>query len=371
EQRSNDRTKDQVIQEVIRLWYENICSSMAQYLGSACKYFGANNSYPEKAIMDVLRLRVCYNNKFKEAIELLQHSIIPCQSPKCIILGPNDLISNKIEINPLFESYLVDSIGLFLKNERGKTMVDVFVDNIIMPNNISSIGNEFDATFITAIIQKRGLYVREELNRWKNGQQFDLPSWITPTMKFITTSNLSGGVPIAKYVNNMNYCSYAIQPDIYSGSDVVISFMDNMQNVVLLSASCTVSSSPIKRGKVKEQLIKSCMKFQYMECSRKRKNEVEFSYKKPKPKRLQIGLGNILPVITNKEDLDGEDSLGEEEEKYDQDLNYDDLDYDLDYTKNIRNYRISKVDEHAEYHEQIKTYSNNRKHIYISVEIPH
>ena len=34
----------------------------------------------------------------------------------------------------------------------------------------------------------------------KNGQQFDLPSWITPTMKFITTSNLSDSVHITQYV---------------------------------------------------------------------------------------------------------------------------------------------------------------------------
>ena len=82
-------------------------------------------------------------------------------------------------------------------------MIDVFVDNIIMLNNVTSIGNEFDAVLITAIIHKRGLNVREELNKWKNGQQFDLPSWITLTMKFVTTSNLSGSVPIVKYVNDL------------------------------------------------------------------------------------------------------------------------------------------------------------------------
>ncbi|CAG8773318.1 2643_t:CDS:1, partial [Acaulospora morrowiae] len=43
-----------------------------------------------------------------------------------------------------------------------------------------------------------------ELNRWKNGQQFDLPSWITPTMKFVTISNLSKAVPIAKRINKLD-----------------------------------------------------------------------------------------------------------------------------------------------------------------------
>ncbi|CAG8640318.1 11576_t:CDS:2, partial [Funneliformis caledonium] len=313
-QRSNGRAKDLVLQEFIWSWYNKICSDMAKYLENACEYFGANNLNPETAIMDVLRLRVFYNHKFKEA--LLQHSIIPCQSPECIVLGPNDKHSNEIEINPSLESYLIDSIGLFLENTRGKKMVDVFVDNIIMLNNISSIGNEFDAVFITAIIQKRGINVRNELNKWKNGQQFDLPSWITPKMKFITTSNLSGSVPIAKYVNDMTYCSYAIQPDIYSGSDV--------------------------RSKVKEQLIKSCMRFQIMECPRKRKNDVEFSYKEPK--RLQIGLSSSS-ILPNDFTSNEEDNL--EREEYDQDLNYDDLDYDLNYAENTKNYRISRLPHRA------------------------
>ncbi|CAI2172414.1 3942_t:CDS:2 [Funneliformis geosporum] len=223
EQKSNDKTKDQVIREHIQLWYKHICS-------------------------DIWKLRVnLLNLLFKEAIELLQHSIIPCQSLECVVLGPDDTISGKIEINPFLEPYLVDSIGLFLKNTRGKTM-------------------------------------------------------------FITTSNLSGGVPIAKYVMDITYCSYAIQPDIYSGSDVVVSFIDNEQNVVLLSASCSVSGSPVKS------------------------------------KRLQIGL-DILP----------NDSKANEEDNLD----------------NLENYRISKVSERAEYHEQIKTSTNNRKHIYVSVLIPH
>ncbi|CAG8594823.1 3640_t:CDS:2 [Funneliformis caledonium] len=329
-QRSNGRTKDLVLQEFIWSWYNKISYDMAKYLANACEYLGANNLNPETAIMD---------------------------SPECIILGHNDKYSNEIEINPSLESYLINSIGLFLENTQGKKMVDVFVDNIIMLNNISSIGNEFDAVFIMAIIQKRGINVRKELNKWKNGQQFDLPLWITPKMKFITTSNLPGSVPIAKYVNDMTYCSYAIQPDIYSGSDVMISLMDNEQNVILLSVSCTVSSSPIKSSKVKEQLIKSCMRFQYMECLRKRKNDVEFSYKKPK--HFQIGL-NSNSILLNNVTANEEDNLEREEKKeYDQDLNYDDLNYDLNYAENIKNYQISKVSERIKLHKQIKTSTDN------------
>ncbi|CAG8568829.1 810_t:CDS:2 [Funneliformis mosseae] len=320
--RSNGKTKDQVLRELIPLWQHEICSSMADYLANACEYFGADNLHSEKAIMDVLRHRVFYHHEFKEAIELLQHSIIPCQSPVCIVLKYNSKIDHEIEINSSFESYLIDSIKLFLEQKRNKKMIDVFVDNIIMLNNVTSIGNEFDAVFITAIIEKRNRYIREELDKWKNGQQFDLPSWITPTMKFITTSNLSDSVHITQYVKNiMTYSSYAIQPEQRSGSDVVLSLMDDKQNVVLLSVGSTVSSSvSIKKKKVKDQLIKSCLRFQYIECPTDRKK---------KPKRLKISLNADLP----KDDI---------------------------------NYQISDFSKHN----QINTFIKNRKHIYVSVELP-
>ncbi|CAG8614669.1 12116_t:CDS:2 [Acaulospora morrowiae] len=372
---SVNRTKDQKNQEIIKLlekWYKMICEDMADYLENACKYLDANNLNPDRAIIDVLRLRVFYNRKYESAIKLLQHSIIPCKSPECITLGPSKLTPDIIEINTSLESYLVSSIELFLKNTRRKTLVEIFIDKIIRLDGILSIGNEFDAIFITVIIQKRGINAREELNRWKNGQQFDLSSWITFTMKFVTISNLSKAVPIAKYVEDETYSYYAIQPDTYSGSDLVISLVDDKQNIVLLSASCTVSGSPIKRDKIKKQLIKSCMKFQYMECPRRRKNSeiVEFSPCK-KRTRLQTGL-DVIPDDTTAKENDSEEDEGDlEEEDYGQDLNFDDVDYDLDYTKNIKKYRISNVSERAENHEKIKTSTENRKHIYVSVELPH
>ncbi|GBB96505.1 hypothetical protein RclHR1_02770007 [Rhizophagus clarus] len=361
--RSIGGTKNQVLKELVPLWYHNICSDMARYLEIACEYFGVNRIDPEKAIMDILRLRVFYNHNYMEAIKLLQHSIIPCESPECIVLGSKDEVFDTIEINPSLESYLIDSIVLYLKKTQ-RQLIDIFVDNIITLNNISSIGNEFDAVLITAIIHKRGCKVREELNKWKNGQQFDLPSWITPTMEFVTTSNLSENVPIVKYVEDITYYSYAIQPEIYSGSDVVISFADNNHNVVLLSASCTVSSSPVKRSKVKEQLIKSCMRFQYMECPRK---------KKKKPKRLQIGLGSS-DVLPNDSTANEEGNLEREEKKKKKKKKEEkkkDLNYDLNYAENTKDYRISNIPERANYHEQIKTSTENRKHIYVSVELPY
>ncbi|CAG8703464.1 12322_t:CDS:2, partial [Racocetra fulgida] len=369
ERELKNRTKDQEIQELICSWFERMSHDMAIYLENACKSLGTNYFNLETAIIDVLRLRVFYNHKFKHAIELLQHSIIPSQSPECIILRHDDTFYNEIKINPSLESYLVSGIENFLL-KRGKTLVDVFVENIIRLNNTSSIGNEFDAAFITAMIQKRGRNVREELNKWKNGQNFNLPSWITPTMKFMTISNLSRGVPVEKYVSNMTYyCPYAIQPDRFSGSDVVISFMDDDQNVLLLSASCTVSGEPIKRSKIKDQVFKSCMKFQYMENTRiiRRKNSQiddhdEFSWKEPEC--LRIGIGQSLPA--NKED-----NSKEKVEEYDQDFNHNDLDYDLDYTKIIKDYRISKVSERAKNHEKIKISTENQRHIYVSVELPH
>jgi len=53
-----------------------------------------------------------------EAIKLLQHSIIPCESPECIVLGSKDEVSDTIEINPSLESYLIDSIVLYFKKTQ-------------------------------------------------------------------------------------------------------------------------------------------------------------------------------------------------------------------------------------------------------------
>ncbi|CAB4404858.1 unnamed protein product [Rhizophagus irregularis] len=448
ERKSTSRTKDQEIRKLIRSWLVEMSCDMAEYLENTCKYVGANNLHPEKAIMDVLRLRVFYNQKFSHAIELLKHSIIPCISPDCIMISHKKTSDkNQININPSFESYFVSGIEEFFLR-RGKTLVDVFVNNIIFLNDIPSIGNEFDAVFITAIIQKRGYNVQEELNKWKNGQKFDLPSWITPTMKFKTTSNLSGTVPLAKYVNDKTYYRHAIQPEIHSGSDLVLSLMDDEQNVILLSASCTVSVRPIKKKKIEKQLIKSCMKCQYMECPREKKN------KKNSP-CLQTGLGDIptndeededdsvddieeydieeddieeddieennleeddledlkeddieeddikednikeddieeddieeddLEEDNIEEDDIEEDDLEEddleeddleeddlEEEEYKQDLDFGGVDYDLDYTENTKKYRVSRISEYARNHEKIKTSTENRRHIYISVELP-
>ncbi|GBB93936.1 hypothetical protein RclHR1_02260001 [Rhizophagus clarus] len=373
ERESKNRTKDQEIQELLFLWFERIRLDMAVYLENACMYPRANKFNPETAIMDVLRLRVFYDHKFEHAIKLLQHSIIPCQSPDYITLNSNNDSSHKIKINTSLESYLVSSIELFLL-KRGKSLVNVFVDNIILLNNISSIGNELDAVFITAMIQKRGLNVRKELDQWKNGQVFDLPSWITSTMRFMTISNLSGSVPITEYIDNMTYYrSYGIQPDRFSGSDAVVAFADDEQNVVLLSASCTVSGEPIERSKIKEQVFKSCMKFQYMEKTRKRKredfqiedHEEEFSWKKEEC--LEVGLGEIP---TN----EGNNAKEEKEKKHNQDFNPDDDDdvnFDLNYIENTKGYHVSRVSKRAHYHEKIKSSTENRKHIYVSVELPH
>ncbi|GBB97806.1 hypothetical protein RclHR1_30730001 [Rhizophagus clarus] len=384
ERKSSNRTKDEEIRKLIRSWLVCMSSDMANYLDDTCKYVGANNLHPEKAIMDVLRLRVFYNQKFSHAIELLRHNIIPCISPECITMSHKKTSDkNEININPSLESYFVAGIEEFLLR-REKTLVDIFVDNIILLNNTSSIGNELDAVFITAIIQKHKNNVQKELNKWKNDQKFDLPSWITPTMIFKTTSNLSGTVPLAKYVNDKIYYRHAIQPEIYAGSDLVLSLADEDQNVILLSACCTVSGSPIKRKKIKDQLIKSCMKFQYMECPRKRKNLP----------CIQIGLDDIPANHEEEEDDMEEDDMEEddleeddmeeddleeddleeddlEKEKYKQDLDFGGEDYDLDYTENTKKYRISRIPRRARNHKKIETSTKNRRHIYVSLELPH
>jgi len=365
ERESTNRMKDQEMQELLHSWNVKMSLDLAEYLEDTCKYMGTNNLHLEIAIMDILRLRVFFNRKFSHAIKLLQHSIIPCKSPECIIFNENK--TSNIELNTSFESYFVSGIEkFFLKS--GKTLVDVFVDNVVLLNNYLSIGSEFNATFITAIIQKHGLNVRDELNKWKNGQQFDLPPWITSTMKFVTVSNLSGAIPLAKYVDDKTYRYYAIQPEICSGSDLVVSLLDDEQNVILLSACCTISESLIKREEIKKQLFKSCMKFQYMEPLKKRKNSeiMEFStYKKQCP---QIGLDKIPEANKKKDDLE-EDDL--EEEKHGLDLDFNGVDYDLDYTENTKNYQISGSSERAKNHMEIKTSTENRRHIYVSVELPY
>jgi hypothetical protein len=122
-------------------------------------------------------------------------------------------------------------------------------------------------------------------------------------MKFKTTTNLSGTVPLAKYVNDKTYYRHAIQPEIYSGSDLVLSLVDDEQNVILLSASCTVSVRPIGREKIEKQLTEqSCMKFQYMECPREKKNKKN----KKKTPCLQTGLGDI-PANNEEDEVDTEE----------------------------------------------------------------
>ncbi|CAG8500414.1 4193_t:CDS:2 [Acaulospora morrowiae] len=201
---------------------------MAEYLKNVYKYLDANNLNPNKAIIDVLRL---------------------C-APEYITLGSDELTSDILR----------------------KTLVEVFIYEIIRLNGIPSIGNKFDAIFITAIIQKHGLNVREELNKWKNGQQFDLHLWITPTIKFVTISNLSKAVSIAKYVEDETYSYYAIQLDTYSRT------------------------------------------------------------------HLQTGLDLIFNDTTAKKNNSNKDEDDIEEKEYGQDLNFDDVDYNLDYTKNIEKY---------------------------------
>ncbi|PKY60227.1 hypothetical protein RhiirA4_550583 [Rhizophagus irregularis] len=265
--RSIGETKNQVLQKLIPLWFCNICFDMTKYLEIACGYIRKRIS-PEKAIMDVLRLHVFYNHNYTEAIKLLQHSIIPCKSPECIVLGSEDEISDKIEINPSLESYIIDSIVLYLKKTQRK-IIDVFVSNIIMLNNISSIGNEFDAT-----------------------------------------------------------------------------------------------------DKVMEQLMKSCLRFQYMECPRKRKkDDEEFSFRKPK--RLQIGLGNNNLPYGFTANEEGNLERREKERKKEKKKEKKDSNYDLNYIENTKNYRISRVPDHANYHKQIKNSIENQRHICISVELPY
>ncbi|GET57861.1 hypothetical protein GLOIN_2v1826132 [Rhizophagus irregularis DAOM 181602=DAOM 197198] len=58
------------------------------------------------------------------------------------------------------------------------------------------------------------------------------------------------------------------------------------------------------------------------------------------------------------------------EEKEEKDLNYADLDYDLNYAKNTENYQISKVFKHAKNHEE-KSSIVGKKHIYVLVELSH
>ncbi|UZO09636.1 uncharacterized protein OCT59_029851 [Rhizophagus irregularis] len=111
---------------------------MAVYLENACKYVGADNLHREKAIMDVLKLHIFHNQRYSQAIKPLQYSIVPYESQEYFTPSHyNETFSEEIKINPSFESYLVSDIEDFFQR-RGKSLVDVFVDNIILLNINSS-----------------------------------------------------------------------------------------------------------------------------------------------------------------------------------------------------------------------------------------
>ncbi|POG66457.1 hypothetical protein GLOIN_2v1780499 [Rhizophagus irregularis DAOM 181602=DAOM 197198] len=120
--------------ELVRI----ISFDMAVYLENACKYVGADNLHREKAIMDVLKLHIFHNQRYSQAIKPLQYSIVPYESQEYFTPSHyNETFSEEIKINPSFESYLVSDIEDFFQR-RGKSLVDVFVDNIILLNINSS-----------------------------------------------------------------------------------------------------------------------------------------------------------------------------------------------------------------------------------------
>ncbi|CAG8682467.1 5016_t:CDS:2 [Rhizophagus irregularis] len=207
---------------------------MAVYLENACKYVGADNLHREKAIMDVLKLHIFHNQRYSQAIKPLQYSIVPYESQEYFTPSHyNETFSEEIKINPSFESYLVSDIEDFFQR-RGKSLVDVFVDNIILLNINSS------------------------------------EMWASKSIKCSSFSNEA-------------YRYRAIQSEPCSGSDLVLSLVDNEQK----KPREREKFEPVKFSSYKKQLC------------------------------LQIG----IPAANEKEE-------------YGQDLDFDGVDYDLNYTEN-------------------------------------
>ncbi|RUS14307.1 hypothetical protein BC937DRAFT_94031 [Endogone sp. FLAS-F59071] len=375
--RSTRESKEQEIRELIKTWHKEMCASMAKYLRETCENLGEEID-PYQAILDIVGLWVSSNptnSTYKHAIALLQHCVLPSEKPDFITLDPGSSLSPAFEISTTLESFLLPGIELFLE-QRGKTLVDILVDNMSRLQHIKTIGNQLHSAFTTAMIQKHGRNVREELTAWTNNKDLAFPDWITSGLRFVTTSNLANGVSLVGYIKDIfskapNHHCHAIQPEESAGSDVVLSLVDDEQHVVLMSVSCTISGKNVKKEKIMEQALKANLKYQYMVTTKKRitaSNSSSKSYKK-----LKLETTFDLPtdiichhyfhiddsrIIMDDSTIidDGSLTTGKNEN------------FDLDYTNTAKLFKVS--DNYKELHEWLLS-QITWNYIHVLVELPH
>ncbi|RGB36452.1 hypothetical protein C1646_758092 [Rhizophagus diaphanus] len=391
---------------------------MITYLHNTASTLSLRGINPTNAIIEVICCRII--NSDSPGAELLRHGILPVKSPPFITLRPYNVDSNSFKINTVLESYIIRSIEKYLKLSNKEILADIYVTHVIQRlGSKQAIGSELDAAFASAIIEKRGCSVLEELKRWisdTNSSDFIFPEWITPGMQFVTETNLSNNVSLYDYVKDVykstRYHNAAIQPAIHAGSDLVLSLVDKSnesKNVVLLSLSSAFYKNAVPTSKVRMQALKVCMEFQYMIKNREKKEMMKrkrvINKSGPENKKMKMdycedGASDDIGLTENfrkemKQDYYVQDyEEGELKENSneiffaniddddDDDLHCnEDINYDLDYDRTLKYYLVSKTPEHAKLHHEIaklmtannvsSNAADKRKCIHVLVELPH
>ncbi|CAB4492049.1 unnamed protein product [Rhizophagus irregularis] len=368
-------------------WIEKITKSMVTYLRNAASTLAIGGVDPRKAIVDLVCCGII--NSTSAGAELLRHGILPIQSPNFITLNPDEIDFTSIEINLELESYFITALGKYFMLDNNATLTDIYVSHILQRlGSPQSFGNELDGAFASAIIEKCGRYVLEELKKWTDDPDphFKFPEWITPGMQFVTETNLSKAVPLDVYVKDIyqstTHHNHAIQPPHNAGSDLVLCLVDKSnepKNVVLLSLSSAIYDGNVTSRKVKMQAFKACLEFQYMEKKKEVKEEEKENKKRPnnekesrpqnKKMRLE-GEGSAVIGLTKKYQ-DPQKKVIVVDDNDDDDSDQDDLNYDLEYDETLKDYKESKTGSYVKLHRNIADAVYNRKCIHILVELPH
>lgn len=267
-------SKDAELMDVISKWKATMLSDMVTYLTKACKPLESTNLY--QALMNILQFRVFRDANYNDYKDVT-NCIIPCKSSNVITFKVSIYDEFKlIEVNPLLESFILPAIDGYLNKMHQRTLVDVFVQSMLRLSNASSIGNKLDVVFIAAIIQKHNRGVQEELREWMTDKNFELPKWITPSMKFVTETNMSTGIPLEDYLKGIlgkvpALRHHAIQPEHMSELDTVFCLEDDKGNIVIVSVCCTVYMN-IDKSKCISQFLKTDLRKQFISIKRKINN---------------------------------------------------------------------------------------------------
>ncbi|RGB26284.1 hypothetical protein C1646_800762 [Rhizophagus diaphanus] len=362
-------------------WFKEITDTMVTYLRNTASTLSLRGINPINVIIEVICCQIINSNS--PGAELLHHGILPVKSPPFIILRPHKVDLNSFKINTELESYIIRSIEKYLELSNKETLTDIYVTHIIQClGSKQAIGSELDATFASAIIEKRGCSVLEELKRWTgntNGSDFIFPEWITPGMQFVTEINLSNNILLYDYIKDIykstRYHNAAIQLAIHAGSDLVLLLVDESnesKNVVLLSLSSAFYKDAVPADKIRMQAFKVCMEFQYM---------IKNEEKKEMIKRKRV----INKSGSNKS---GPNKSEPENKKMKMDYCESGVSDDIGLTenfwkemKNLKYCLVSKIPEHAKLHHEIaklmtannisSNAADKRKCIHVLVELPH